>query len=282
MYPEIETQMEMVSAKIDGIPFGFAGLSPYLINLINYGDPSFFFNRYGGIGNSINVVWPSQSEWFNSHNAITRLFQSIFSYSSINPEKVPSFKLPGFISFDELKWLLSVNPDARIGGFGPLYSLAFCIGLILLLLKVILKQLTVFDYSAVVVFIASLLIPFGFWLRFVPFLWLLPLLICYREIVGDSFLAKAYMYIRKFCLLIIFINSLLYLILFSAGFISIQSKIVRQIEGLKLNGAVEKIWFDNYASPRIDLKEKGIKFIEVDRCANGQPIFRNTIIVCND
>ncbi len=27
IYPEIETQMEMVSAKIDGIPFGFAGLS---------------------------------------------------------------------------------------------------------------------------------------------------------------------------------------------------------------------------------------------------------------
>ena len=261
----------------------FAGLvatiSPFGINLVAFGKPSIFFDSYGGIENAINIVWAPQAEWFNSHNVFERLFHSIFSYTEVNPDVVPNLKLPFTIGKIELVHLFNLNADSRIGGFGPLFGCTFLLGIVVVFGQVIKqRRFTISAYALCGVLVLTLLNPFSFWARFVPFLWLAPIF----GVTSLWFDVETYR-VRVAGLLLfalISMNSLIYFVSFNAGFLKNQAIITSELMVVKKLDR-PNIYFSNYGSLEVLLKEMGINFQKVGKCEAAKlRLTRTEVEVC--
>jgi hypothetical protein len=96
-----------------------------------------------------------------------QFLESIFSKTAHVSDKIPSqFKIPGSFSRQELEYFS--NPDARVGGFGPLFGLV----LISLIIGVLLSRTKVsreYKFIAFGVTLATFLTPYPWWARYVGF-----------------------------------------------------------------------------------------------------------------
>jgi len=238
--------------------------SPYAMNLFLYGDPFVFFRQYGGVSEAINIVWGPQVNWFNETGAFKRLFQSVFSEMAGNPDKVPNYKLPIQITKQELIHIFKLNSDSRIGAFGPLFGASVLIATPLAIFCILKdRKLNISILCAFVLLAITLQNPYAFWARFVPFLWLFPLLIT----VG-SWSLRRILFIRWLCYAVVAVmtlNTLIYFSIFNAGYLRAQSIITTQIAALSTINA-PKIYFANYVSYELLLSERGVNFIKVGKC----------------
>ncbi|TDF93853.1 hypothetical protein [Paenibacillus piri] len=150
------------------------GYNPYVTNTIRMGNP-----LYPLAGeDAIDVV-----KNFTPRNleAMSRFDQAIHSYFAVTTgnsteKKSTVTKLPFTVTENEL--IAMGDPDVAVSGFGPLFSGVLLLSLLVLLLAFWKRPgLSLAALGLMIIIAASAFVnPASWWARYVPQLWLLPLL----------------------------------------------------------------------------------------------------------
>jgi len=159
-----------------------AGYHPYVVNTVNYQHP--FYPVMGKKPKDIiSLVYPAS---FKTKNRFEKFFISFFSHTDelkIYLDKDPKvpFKIPFTFNKTDLKNAPKLG--IKMAGFGPFFSGAVLVSLVLMVLvwKRLPDRLSRIN---MIVILATLLlsvfsVPEAWWARFVPQLWLFPLIIAY-------------------------------------------------------------------------------------------------------
>lgn len=175
----IKVRYPIVIVVVTAFIFGVivAGYNPYLHNLIAHQSIIYPLNK-------IDIIASNSPKYFIEHNRVWNFLLSItgFTGNEINQfTTVPSFfNFPGWGL-----WLRNIStPDARVAGWGPLFIISIVLFLYLSYRAYQLKQtnrLYLVNVSAIL--IITFITPYGWWARYNPFLWLLP-------VIGIIFLQK--------------------------------------------------------------------------------------------
>jgi hypothetical protein len=153
------------------------GYAPYVDNLINHGHP--FYPIMGHDAIDIMEGLENTPQIFYGMSKAGRFAFSLFAETHSGYATEPFLKIPYSVSWSGLRY--AGNPDARIAGFGPLYS-----GALVTALAAVFRLLTLRDwdkkmaYPALIVAAAVLSVVFfpeNWWARYVPQLWLVPAII---------------------------------------------------------------------------------------------------------
>lgn len=170
----------LISAKKVGVQFavflvlgmGGLGYSPYVQNMVH--ERHVFYPLAGE--RVVDIITPNAPYGFPQQNRFYNLFLSLFSKSAdmvaADIEKKPSLKVPGIIYEGEIDefW----KADVRIGGFGPLYSLAFVLSLLAgMVLRIDWKIAGPLFFM---IGLAIIINPYSWWARYNPTIWILPLI----------------------------------------------------------------------------------------------------------
>lgn len=160
------------------------GFNPYVSNTLSKGHP---FYPLAGKG-AVDIWDPATSQsmelpvGFRQANSFKKLFVSLFTYSENPGFKKPRYKIPFTYEKNELLWFAEKS-DLRLGGMGPLFSgvLVLTVLMALILTAELRKQkdplvLSIFGVTAII-FVSVLANPESWWARYVPQLWLVPVLL---------------------------------------------------------------------------------------------------------
>jgi hypothetical protein len=150
------------------------GYVPYVTNTLLYRNPIYPIT----ISDQEMVMGGNRPSDFNQENRFVRFVKSILASSSnaYLDTPAPKPKLPFSLTKDEL--LIFENADARTGGFGPWFSGILCLALIgsfWFLRRV--KVLGIICLIAVPILLSIFSTAEGWWARYAPQTWLLPVLI---------------------------------------------------------------------------------------------------------
>jgi hypothetical protein len=109
-----------------------------------------------------------------------KLGVSLFSRSEVELYTNSQLKLPFMVDPQEVRAFYTT--DVRVGGFGPFFSGALVIAAILLILKVVLYKQKAMFAPIIMLFIGLIIVsvlsnPEGWWARYAPQLWFVPVLI---------------------------------------------------------------------------------------------------------
>lgn len=263
-----EYKQALIVIGISGLGSICGGFFPYVYG-IDFSNSEGVFAVINNI-RATSLAWESQSAWLNDTNTLQRLFQSIFSEYHVNPAKVPTYKLPGFVTSSEIDELAKVHPDARIGGFGPLFSFALCISLVIMALGLRLnyKQYTKCLSLFILLVITSIFHPYAFWARWAPQIWILPVLVLFwHQHSNDKLLHK----LQALLALILGANIVLFssFYLFNSVLLQINEReelqILIETSATRAKDNVENpIWFQNFHAWKIRLEEYGVTYTVLD------------------
>jgi len=168
------------------------GFNPFITNLITFGNPLYpmsgtNFLKSLGLGKQ-NIIenTPNMSLQENIYFSQTpsnlrqdfpplQFLESIFSKTAHVSDKIPAqLKIPGSLSRLEFEYF--TNPDARVGGFGPLFGLV----LISLIIGVFVSRSKLSrDYKFFIcgITLAAFLTPYPWWARYVGFFYSIVILL---------------------------------------------------------------------------------------------------------
>jgi len=266
-------RVELVTCLLVGYFAGvlLVGYNPYITQYIGQflstGDPFYPSNLKTFIPLEDNV--PSN---FGGMSWGEKLLTSLVSKSQATKE--PSqYKLPFTVALDEI--LTFYAPDTRVAGFGPLFGGVLLLTVILLIIAFARYRRRLMFGSSLLVLMGAILAsglsnPEAWWARFVPQLWMLPLLTILL-IVSTTPRGKLHR-LSHIIVIILCINQLLiaspYLV--SAVARSILEK--QQMSQLKNTGEPIIIKFNHFVSIESRFKEWGIKYQSVEElpCAVSQ------------
>ncbi|MHB8624690.1 MAG: hypothetical protein ACYDBJ_06410 [Aggregatilineales bacterium] len=149
-------------------------VTQYVTQTIARGDP-FYPTTYVDL-TRINYTAPFD---FKGEDTLTNVFRSLFSRSEGEIEQPVVYKIPFTISQSEL--IAFYFPDTHVGGFGPFFG-----GIILLILlalavsirhiRLLWPKVATIAIISALLFISVFINPEAWWARYVPQLWLLPIL----------------------------------------------------------------------------------------------------------
>lgn len=228
------------------------GKTSYVNNFTENGHP--FYPLVGE--NKVDIMSYNYVNGIQEAGRIEGLY--ISQISEVNNDKNGPIvsKFPLSISNNELIQL--VNPDTRIGGFGPLFGavlLVSIIGLILVTTKKFVRNQSILFVISLIVLISVLINPETWWARYVPQFWLLPVLFI---IMMDRFTGKKVKIISILTLCLILVNSVVTLENQIRWQYQTQNYLNQQMDILrKENVAVE---FASFKSNRQRFKEYGVSF----------------------
>ena len=162
------------------------GYAPYAANLVKHHSPFYPVATVAGVNQRIvSNNWPPN---IVPLNRVSRFLAVNFAYANGDyPPPETTGKLPGAVDRSELgAWW---KGDTRIGGLGPLYGALLLLGAVVLLSWLALSPrdtLARACVGAVVVLVASVFIHSeGWWARYAPQAWLIPLAVVVMA-VGSS------------------------------------------------------------------------------------------------
>lgn len=169
---------------------GFAGFSPYLTNVIRYGSPTYPLTG----NNSVDII--SHNSPFLEENRLKNLFISLFSKmndthrDNYEPQKL---KIPFSIDWEaESKFL--ATPDARISGFGLLFSgilLIAIISIVICIFKNIPSKKVNYNWFILATcIILTFSIKESWWARYSPYLFFLVLMALCSMLFSDVIFFK--------------------------------------------------------------------------------------------
>jgi hypothetical protein len=181
------------------------GFNPFITNLITFGNPlypmsglnylkSIGLGKQNIIENTPNInlqenIYYSQTP-SNLRNGFPpiQFIESIFSRTAHVSDKIPSqLKIPGSSSRQEFEYFS--NPDARVGGFGPLFGLVL---IILIIGLVVWKTKLTTEHKLIFlgVTIAAILTPYPWWARYVGFFYSVVIVLIMQFITSRTHIAK--------------------------------------------------------------------------------------------
>lgn len=158
------------------------GYNPYTVNLLQ--GRSIFYPLVGaGAGDIMSNNVPGD---FLGANRFERLFRSIFSEAAHQKGSsaravTTRLKVPFTVRASEIRPYLA--PETRIAGFGPLFGgilLLALVGVVLLLVRRATRRDRVVHgilFAAALVVSTVLVNPEGWWARYAPQMWLVPVLV---------------------------------------------------------------------------------------------------------
>lgn len=257
------------------------GYNPYINNALEKGHP--FYPLFGQ--NKIDIMSYIYPANFVHMNRFEKLFHAVFSESAqVRAPRSSALKIPFTFSQTEL---LSFNkPDVEIGGLGPLFGAAVILSILLLFF--VLLKLDTKNRNRFLVFLGVLIVtvfsnPEGWWARYAPQLWLVPLII-----------SAASYYSSENKRLPLLLNALL-VILLSANvamvtlpyYISQRDRNValrKQLYELATIRFPITVSFGPFQSSAVRMKERGIIFTEVNesKCKSPQLLLgsANKVSIC--
>lgn len=163
------------------------GYHPYVKNVLNDGHP---FSPLMG-PKAMDIMTDVSSRNFIQKNRFHKFFISAFTQTShLLPSDgtIPQVKIPLTVSKQELRDFS--RPDARLSGFGPFFGTAFLLGSILYISSFWARRrdeqsgafvtgsnfVTWLDWAILAILGAVVLNPEFWWARYVPQLWIVPIL----------------------------------------------------------------------------------------------------------
>lgn len=245
----------------------FVGFNPYISQFFTrlYTDGyRFLFTDW----HSFLEIYPDYPSNFARMDRFQKLLTSLFSKSEVeffSPPKLSQLKLPFTVSRDELRVFWA--PDVRTGGFGPLFSGALLLSLMILLIAA-WKYRDVLKEHVGLLVVAGLIIISGFpnpemwWARYVPQFWAIPSLLALVTIGIGTRLRLAQLAVVLF--LTLAVNDL------SIAFVSLRAArnsdqvIASQLRQLKSSGEPIAVQFNRFTNAtRYRFQREGIQFVEV-------------------
>jgi len=268
---------------IIGISLGvvLVGASSYITNLIQHQHP---FYPLAGEG-KVDIMSHTTPEELKDANRIESLYLSLFSQTSNSLSDGLMSKLPLSIKGSELETLWAM--DIRIGGFGPLFGLIIiCTMVGFILWRNDFK--THFGKMALIIstiiFLSAIVNPEVWWARYVPQLWIMPIIFLITFIKHHINRVKSVFVL--FVSLIIGINSFLIQKENITMINELNQSLSLQFSTLKEYSQTHDVFidFDKFQSNRKRFNERGIDYIERDKkfCETPNPITFSNATFCVD
>jgi len=260
------------------LAFAFTGFNPYVTNTIGWGSP--FHPVYGP--HAIDVMGTQPPANLAPMNRLSRVWYAVFGVANNRqgPDSRAILKVPLTVGRREIKPYL--NPDTRIAGFGPLFSGALLLSIVLGLALLGERQ-TRSDVRvrrslavAVVVGLSVFATSEGWWARVAPQLWLVPLVIA---AIAAAFGASGRTRVAS--------ATVLALVIVNAAFVGTtnfanqvrgRTMIEAKLDGIKTSGSRVMIQQGVFDTTHVLLREHGIDYtiMETDTVLPGSSVIPYT------
>lgn len=232
------------------------GYNPYVANTLTNGHP--FYPLAGK--HAVDIMTYNSPHDFKGKNPMEKLAISLFAKSeNIAMKNETTLKWPFTFTSDEIKVFNA--PDVRVAGFGPLFGGAVLLTWLVLLAVLFLGRQRSKPILAIcgVLLLSVLVNPESWWARYVPQLWLVPILLAIAGLeVGKRFSRYASLLLLGTLLA----NMLIVDISHVSGQRYVNAYVKQQLQEIKQSKKTMVVDFHHFNSNRIRLQEAGIPFIE--------------------
>lgn len=235
------------------------GYNPYITNTIFYGHP--FYPLYGG-KQPLDIMTSNSPIGFMEMNPLKKLYVATFSMSNnkFDTEK-PILKVPFTVATEEFKPFV-YGADIRIGGFGPWFSgiliIAGIIGGYMYKQK---NSLYIYTAGLIVSIMITVLInPEAWWARYVPQLWLVPIIMGMVACTGDK---KVMRYLGVTLVGAVIINLSMISYPYLLGNYYCTQAFNRELEGIAEEHRPLNVYFGEFTSNYVRFQRWGIEYVEV-------------------
>lgn len=253
----------LIASLAAGVLFG---ANPYIYNVIDHGTP---FYPVEGI--STDMISGDTPQNMAGRNSVEQFLYSIFSESSVKKDAA-MLKMPLTLGSQEGEAFRET--DARVGGFGPFFSAVFILAAIVAIFLIYMdikeKRLLgdLMILVCVLVLISVLVNPADWWARYVPQLWLIPLLL----LVCSSQRFTGNMKLLNFAVIALLAVNVLYV---ASMYYPYQSQcttlIENQLKPMKALSAQDavKLYPGPFPASEERLKEYGVNYVLIDELMPG-------------
>lgn len=185
----------LLSGIFGGVVVGY---NPYVTNLVRHGSIGWPLTSTGK--DKADIISHVVNNDFASKNRVAKFFIGYNSVTSNSSTEKPKLKIPGSVTRDELRAMAA--QDVRTGGFGPWFSLILIFSLVGFVLLAYNRKLT----RSMIILLVGLLCsvfanPECWFARYVPQLYLIPVLIAVWGM--SSFVGRAKLLFRVSCILLL-------------------------------------------------------------------------------
>jgi hypothetical protein len=188
-------------------------------------------------------------------NKLEAFFFSHLSPTSTWPAEWKT-KPPFWFTRPELAVIQDLNPDARAGGFGPLYSTVVLLACWGALTGVLSRRIPWQSWIPGLTILGICLLSQSWWARWVPQGWLLPLFLIIPVLVFCN--ANKSVWPCALALAMAILNSVLILIFYVAGCLENRAILVHQFEFLRKLPSPVYVWVPDFKSNLTWLTQAGI------------------------
>jgi hypothetical protein len=232
------------------------GMNPYVFNIFENGHPFYPFYGRGDFA-KITLTDTTPPEFLQANRA-RNLARSIFSRSREWP---PGSTLKAPWQVDRREWAAFEEPDALVGGFGPLFPAGLVLSLVLLTAGLAQSRAGMAISAVVILILIGSVLPVSgcWWARYAPQVWLVPLVALAP--FGGTFEKPLMRRLAWLVLLLLTVNVMgIALVNYRANRIATRET-TESLDDLGSH-APFKVAFGYFHSNRIRLREAGIAFTE--------------------
>jgi hypothetical protein len=250
----------VAGAALGGILIGY---NPYITQfgnqLIRTGNP---FYPHSGWRAIISI---ESAALFPGAGRAERLLTSLLSRSEVSPSPPANLKLPFVVSLTEIEQF--AFPDVRVGGFGPFFSGA-------LLLSIVVSALLIRRYrgrrcehsgvALLMVLIGVSTVSFAetWWARFAPQLWLIPMM---AGLLGLSVMDRGYRrWLSVALIMTLCLNGLLIWARYATFAVKQSKAVAEQLGRLESGAKPVTIAFNEFPATRYRFQRHRILYTEVE------------------
>ncbi|MEO4054115.1 hypothetical protein [Solibacillus sp. CAU 1738] len=255
------------------------GASSYVSNTLDHGHP---FYPLSGEG-KVDIMSYNTPISLQDKTTIERFYISIFSESSNNRQEEAQIKFPFKITEEEMKYIWQV--DTRVGGLGPLFGAILILALAGALIwnKAIKERTNRVELIILSIIILSIVInPEPWWARYVPQLWLIPILIMIILIKGYQ--SKGRVIFASILALLIMGNIIAIEKSYIENTVHRNVELKEQLKTLSEYSQNNEVYvtFDTFRSNRVRLESNGVRYTERKKlsCENPFSLGSSTTKIC--
>ena len=258
------------------------GFNPYVTNYMRYGNP---LHPLFGAHKIDNIITQALPRTYAGRSRLESLAISVFSGTAAE-DAIGGVKFPGTMSIEELKGMHS--PALKVGGFGPLFSVVLLLAAAGLL-TIPMRGAIFASLAGVGLIAVSLVNPAVWWARYVPWLWLLPMVVLVVMLVRGRGPIS-----RWFCVALtgVSIANVVICLIISLGAAAIftlqTSRTILEVRHWPEPVSIERTQIPSHVGgvqelhfvPRRLLTDLGVRTDEVDSCAGAQrmlPYFKSSL-----
>jgi hypothetical protein len=255
------------------------GFNPYVTNTVKYHNP--FYPLAGQ--DSRDVVSAFTPISFSTMNRVEQATVSYFSISEENSTDRETTQLKKPFTFNAQELQNYGAPDTAISGFGPLFSGAIVLCLIILLMAFLFNiPRTFVVLGLLTILFSSVFINYAaWWARYVPHLWIIPFVIA---LLGFSFEERKVIRGLSWIMIgVLFLN----VTMVSYSYYHLQTKwsgdLKNQLQTLQQAKQPVDVFFSYAYTNKNRLQENGIAFNETKnepQCDNNITLSHSGTVVC--